>query len=242
MKAKTKLTLVNKYNEKYFVKNFSLYTQSQNINAKKYKKYIRDFKDAFDIRTKIGFTLINQSIGTEIRTIYNIDNNFNSINLGIDFEHFFNTIDKKNSIIFNYQYNPKTIREKGFDFSNFDDTNVTSNISMNNLSFKYRRYFSLKKDNNLFADIGLNALNLNSNTTYIYKQQNLILADITSNQSFNYGVSFVFGYDYKKFLLEINYMPKVKIKGESPTSIALIATDWIYNTGFLNFHLGYTIY
>lgn len=231
-----------KYKEVDLVSFFTEYANQKKYTFIKYDRYLnRDFKDAFNITPKLGYSFNSQSVKTindKIRTSFNE----NHIDFGLDIEFFFNTLLKKSSIIFSYTHYNEINNEGNFSFVALNDSEFFNSLKMNTINLKYRRYFRILKNQYLYVDGGFLLHSSNGKVESIYTPTNAHISDLEYNSDKNnLAFSLGLGYNYNNMSLELSYIPKMTGSFDSFTSNA--TTDsWQFDRSLLNLSIGYSIF
>ena len=212
-----------KYKEVDLVNFFTEYAKQNKYTYKKYERYLnRDFKDAFNITPKLGYSFNSQSV----KTINNkLETSFkeNHINYGLDIEFFFNTLFKKSSIIFSYTYYNEIKKDGYFSFVASNDSETFNSLKMNTINLKYRHYFKIHKNQYLYADAGFLLHSSKGKVESIYTPTNAYISNLKYNSDEN-NLAFSIGLGY-------NY------NNSNATS-----DSWHLDRNLLNLTIGYSIF
>lgn len=232
-----------KYKERDFVSYFLKYAVENNYSYKKYNSSFvtRDFKDAFNITPKLGYSLNSQSTKTKNN---NFETSFDEsqISFGVDIEYFFNSTVKKSSLILSYTYHNEINSEGKFSFASLNDSDVSNTLKIGSVHFKYRQYFRLLKQQYVFANVGVLSYRSIGKTKYTFIPTGASIANLEySNDQNEVTFSLGLGYSYNNVYLELNYIPKMKGIFDSLHSNAT-TDDWLYDRSLLNFSIGYAIF
>jgi len=237
-----KLLAKLKYKEIDLVSFFTKYAKQKKYTYKKYDPYLnRDFKDAFNIIPKLGYSFNSQSVKT-IKDKLKTSFNENHIDFGLDIEFFFNTLLKKSSIIFSYTHYNEINNEGNFSFVASNDSEVFNSLKMNTINLKYRHYFRILKNQYLYVDAGFLVHSSNGKVESIYTPTNAHISDLEYNSDENnLAFSLGLGYNYNNMYLELSYIPKMTGSFDSFTSNA--TTDsWQFDRSLLKLTIGYSIF
>lgn len=232
-----------RYNEKDFVKYFNLYTQSQNINAKKYETFKRSLKDVFNISVIAGLGLTsqeNENSGANVST----DFNNLGVNLGISLEVFPNSNRKKSSIITTLLLNLNANHKEDFSFSsnNANDVTVESNLKALNLDVKYRQYFNSKTNTNryFYVNAGFGTNYSFGNTKYFFNSPYSLIADLEYNRDLKMYFIAGIGYNINKYSIDLNYIPTTN--GIFTNNEEINSGNWSFNRQVINVTLSYEFF
>jgi hypothetical protein len=232
-----------RYNEKDFVKYFNLYTQSQNINAKKYETFKRSLKDVFNISVIAGLGLTSQE---NENSGANVSSDFNNlgVNLGISLELFQNSYRKKSSIITTLLINLNSSHAEDFSFiaNNANDVTVESKLNAVNLDVKYRQYFNNKTNTNryFYINAGIGTNYSLGNTKYFFNTTNSLIADLDYSRDLKVYFLAGIGYNFNKYSIDLNYIPA--INGDFSNNEKINSGNWSFNRQVINFTLSYEIF
>lgn len=230
-----------KYKSSSLVNFFTEFSKQKKYNYFEYSSYLnRDFKDAFNLTPKIGYSFNSQSINTSKG---NFETSFkeNHVNFGLDIEYFFNNIKKKSSLVFSYEYHSKIDNNGTFNFTVNNDSKTSNNLKINTINFKYRRYFEVFKDQYFFIEGGLLFHSTNGKAEYTYTPTNAKIADLEYNKKNNLAFSIGLGYNYHDLYLGLNYIPVMSGDFESFSTNAT-RDSWEYDRSLLNLTIGYSIF
>ncbi len=229
-----------RYKEEDLISFFIEYSKQKKYTYKQYDTYLnRDFKDAFNITPKLGYSFNSQSVKT-INDNFKNSFNENHFNFGLDIELFFNTLFKKSSIILSYIYYNEVNNEGDFSFATSNDSEVFNTLKMNTINLKYRHYFRTFKNQYLYVDAGFLIHSSNGKVEYIFKPTNAHIADLEYNKN-NLALSLGIGYNYNNLYLELNYIPKMTGSFDSFTSNAT-TDNWQFDRSLFNLTIGYSIF
>lgn len=232
-----------KYTEKDMVDYFTKYAESNSDSIKVYKGHFRKLTDILNITPKIGYSTFNHKTINE-NSSYNTDFIESQLNVGLDFEYFFNTDIKKSSILFSIQYHLDTKNEGDFAFGTRSPINTKTyhDFSTYNLDLKYRHYFKLKQHHYLFLNLGFGYQKTNGTTDYIFNENNIKIADLDFNNDDNdLYFSLGAGYNFKNLFLGFDFTPKIKGNYDAINPTAT-SGDWTYERSLLNISIGYSIF
>jgi hypothetical protein len=195
------------YKEKDFEKYFTIYAESKNLNYIRYKSFNRDPKDAININFLVGYSMISQKNKAQSSSSFNTSINTNHINLGVNFEFFFNSSMKKSSILASLVYNTNNSNDEDFAFGtgNSDNSIATNELSFLNLNLKYRQYYKLNRGY-IYLNGGVSVIYSLGKTSYTFIPTDAIISELRYDQP-NLFLTFGVGYNYDKLGFEINYIP-----------------------------------
>jgi len=231
-----------KYEEDSLVQFLIDYANQENHDYSVYNPGVsRNLKDAFNITPKIGYSFVSQNTETGSND-FKTTLNENQINFGLDIEYFFNTLQKKSSLIFSYSYYTEINSESDYTFTTPDDSQILNKFNMNTLNLKYRYYLNLGINQNLYIDGGLLVHSSKGKVEYVFIPTDAFIVDLEyENANNNISFSIGLGYNYKSFYLQLNYIPQMSGTFNILSSNA-VNDNWQFDRNVLNMSFGYSIF
>ncbi|WP_397446295.1 hypothetical protein [Polaribacter sp. R77954] len=217
VKGKEKIFSKIKYDFNSLKNFFERYAKSNNLSIKKHNySFDRNFKNIFNLTPKLGYSQLNQSYVADTNSQFfkKTNNSSFAFNAGIDLEYFFNTIEKKSSLVFSYKYYVNTNIEDDFSTDNSNGySRIDDEFQINTFGLNYRHYFKFGKKNYFYADAGLTFNKTKGNVNFFPLANNPNSLNLnyspSSQMAFNCSLGCVI---LDNLYLEINYIPSLNGK------------------------------